>query len=76
MSPPLPPADPTAPTPVTLGGPLLRSPAGLGEICVIDYVPRVLSRDPEHALQTVARLVVAQMDSRRRDLAAGPCPSI
>ncbi len=48
----------------------------LGAVCVIDYVPRVLSRDQEHALQTVARLVVAQMDSRRRDLAAGPCPSI
>lgn len=48
----------------------------LGAVCVIDYVPRVLSRDQERALQTVARLVLALMEARRRDLAAGPCPAI
>ena len=48
----------------------LRTPddLALGTLCVIDRVPRVLSREQKHALQSLAEIIVAQLEARRREL--------
>ena len=46
----------------------------LGTICVIDRVPRVLSREQVHSLKSLSHLVVAQLETRRRELESGHDP--
>jgi EAL domain-containing protein (putative c-di-GMP-specific phosphodiesterase class I) len=49
------------------GAPLITAEgAALGTLCVIDQVPRELSREQEHALQILSRHVMAQLELRRR----------
>jgi anti-sigma regulatory factor (Ser/Thr protein kinase) len=61
--------------PVVKGNPHIRFYAGapiessdgqaLGTLCVIDYVPRALTPEQNHALQALERQVAAQMELRR-----------
>lgn len=54
----------------------LRTPddLALGTLCVIDRVPRVLSREQKHALQSLAEIIVAQLEARRRELESNRGP--
>jgi GAF domain-containing protein len=66
--------------PLVTGAPYIRFYAGaplrtseemaLGSLCVIDYVPRVLSQEQRLALKSLGRLVVLQLDARRQALQA------
>ena len=66
--------------PLVSGPPHIRFYAGaplrnheelaLGTLCVIDRVPRVLSREQQRALEILGRMVVAQLEARRRELEA------
>ena len=70
--------------PLVSGPPHIRFYAGaplrtqeelaLGTLCVIDRVPSVLSREQQRALQSLSRLVVAQLETRRRELEANLDP--
>jgi GAF domain-containing protein len=61
--------------PVVKGNPHIRFYAGapiessngqaLGTLCVIDYVPRTLTEDQNHALQALERQMAAQLELRR-----------
>jgi GAF domain-containing protein len=46
----------------------------LGTLCVIDRVPRVLSETQQNALKSLSRLVIDQLESRRRELESGRGP--
>ena len=48
-------------------GALLQTPDGLpiGTLCVLDYEPRALTELQRHALQVLAKQVMAQLDLRR-----------
>src|SRR3954468_5854879 len=49
------------------GAPLItRNHHALGTLCVIDRVPRKLTRDQEQALRALSQQVMAQLDSRRQ----------
>jgi GAF domain-containing protein len=49
------------------GAPLVtRNHHALGTLCVIDRVPRKLSREQEQALRALSRQVMAQLESRRQ----------
>ena len=49
------------------GAPLITSEGeALGTLCVIDFVPRELTLEQEQALLILSRLVMAQMELRRR----------
>jgi EAL domain-containing protein (putative c-di-GMP-specific phosphodiesterase class I) len=49
------------------GAPLIGSEGhALGTLCVIDFVPRELSREQQDALQILSRHVMAQLELRRR----------
>jgi GAF domain-containing protein len=62
--------------PLVTGAPYIRFYAGaplrtaeemaLGSLCVIDYVPRVLSPEQRLALKSLSRLVVMQLEARRQ----------
>lgn len=64
--------------PLVSGPPHIRFYAGaplrnheelaLGTLCVIDRVPRVLSREQRRALEALSRIVVAQLETRRREI--------
>jgi GAF domain-containing protein len=64
--------------PLVTGTPYIRFYAGaplrtaedmaLGSLCVIDYVPRVLSQEQRLALKSLGRLVVMQLETRRQAL--------
>lgn len=66
--------------PLVTGTPYIRFYAGaplrtadelaLGSLCVIDYVPRVLSEEQRLALKSLGRLVVLQLEARRQALYA------
>jgi GAF domain-containing protein len=66
--------------PLVTGAPYIRFYAGaplrtadelaLGSLCVIDYVPRVLSPEQRLALKSLGRLVVLQLDARRQAIYA------
>ncbi len=66
--------------PLVTGAPHIRFYAGaplrtaeemaLGSLCVIDYVPRVLSQGQRLALKSLGRLVVMQLEVRRQSLDA------
>ena len=73
--------------PLVTGAPHIRFYAGaplrtaeddlaLGTLCVIDRVPRVLSDAQRHALKALSRLVVEQLETRRRKLDAQHGPGI
>ena len=69
-------------TPLVTGAPYIRFYAGaplrnaeemaLGSLCVIDYVPRVLSQEQRLALKSLSHLVVLQLEARRQALERPP----
>jgi GAF domain-containing protein len=64
--------------PLVTGSPYIRFYAGaplctaekmaLGSLCVVDYVPRVLSHQQRLALKSLSRLVVMQLETRLQSL--------